>query len=308
MILCICPNPCIDCTLFLDNLNKGKLNRVNNKIINYSGKALNVAIGASKFNYPVFAAGFMFKENGYLFEQNLEKNGVKYQFTECPGLVRTNYKVVENGGELTEINESGETVSKEKQKELLRLVSDLSQKADAVIMSGSLPKGVENDFYLKLANAVSNKALKFIDAEGEKLRLALQSKPYMVKPNLYELGLLCGSGLKTEAEIIKGMYKALDMGAENVLLSMGGKGGMLADGKNVYYADAPEVDIISTVGAGDSMLAAAIVKTLEGCEKSEVLKAAVSAGTACAACEKEKWFTVEKYEEVYKLVKVEKIS
>ena len=147
MILSVCPNPSIDCTMELEQLVVGRLNRVNNKIVTYSGKALNSAIGVKRLGGDSFATGFMYENEGSLFVSNLDKEGVKNSFVWNKGHVRTNYKIVDNRSMLTEINDKGENVSKENQQKLLSLVETLSKNASVVIMSGSLPSGVEEDFY-----------------------------------------------------------------------------------------------------------------------------------------------------------------
>ena len=115
MILSICPNPSRDCTLELDSLNVGKLNRVQNKVETYSGKALNVAIGVSRLGGDSFATGFMFEEGGKLFEERLNYEKVKNQFVWNKGSVRVNYKIIDNRSMLTEINDKGDMVDVDKQ-------------------------------------------------------------------------------------------------------------------------------------------------------------------------------------------------
>ena len=119
MILTICPNPSIDCTIELDSLNVGKLNRIDNKVETYSGKALNVAMGVARLGEKSLATGFMFDNNAKLFEHNLEQEGVKYSFVYNKGSARVNYKIIDKRSMLTEINDRGETVSIEKQEELV---------------------------------------------------------------------------------------------------------------------------------------------------------------------------------------------
>ena len=96
MILSVCPNPSIDCTMELEQLNVGQLNRVSNKIVTYSGKALNSAIGVKRLGGDSFATGFMYENEGSLFQTTLDNEGVKNSFVWNKGSVRTNYKIVDN--------------------------------------------------------------------------------------------------------------------------------------------------------------------------------------------------------------------
>ena len=148
MILSVCPNPCVDCTIELDLLKVGGLNRIENKIITYSGKALNVAIGVSRLGGDSFATGFMFDDNGKMFVHALDDENVKNTFVWNKGSARTNYKIVDKRSMMTEINDKGENISPENQAELVSLVGELSKSASVVVMSGSLPGGVGVSDYL----------------------------------------------------------------------------------------------------------------------------------------------------------------
>lgn len=306
MILSVCPNPSIDCTMELEQLNVGQLNRVSNKIVTYSGKALNSAIGVRRLGGDSFATGFMYRNEGSLFVSNLDNEGVKNSFVWNKGSVRTNYKIVDNRSMLTEINDKGEEVSKENQQKLINVVKTLSSSASVVIMSGSLPLGVENDYYYELAKVCDKKAKIVIDAEGEKLTNALNAGIYLVKPNLSELEHIAGEKLTSKQDMLKACCKLIDLGAENVLLSLGREGAILTDGSNSYFCKSANVAVNSTVGAGDSMVAAASLMTEYGASKEEILKNAVAAGTASITTPGTNLFYRDKFEEIYGKIFVEK--
>ena len=307
MILSVCPNPSIDCTMELEQLVVGRLNRVNNKIVTYSGKALNSAIGVKRLGGDSFATGFMYENEGSLFVSNLDKEGVKNSFVWNKGHVRTNYKIVDNRSMLTEINDKGENVSKENQQKLLSLVETLSKNASVVIMSGSLPSGVEEDFYFKLAKSVNKSAKIIVDTEGEKLKKALNANVFMVKPNLRELEQIANKELTSRKDMLLACYSLIDAGAQNVLLSLGREGAILTDGTESYFCKSTSVAVNSTVGAGDSMVAAASVMIEQGESKAEILKNAVAAGTASITTPGTNLFYRDKFEEIYGKISVVKI-
>lgn len=307
MILSICPNPSIDRTIELEQLNVGQLNRVDNKIVTYSGKALNAAIGVKRLGGDSYATGFMYYNDGQLFSQRLDNEGVKNTFVWNEGNVRVNYKIVDNRSMLTEINDVGEAVTLEKQQELLDLVNILSKSASMVIISGSLPKGVNDDYYLKLCNAVQGNAKKIVDTEGKKLVKTLSSGIYMVKPNLRELEQIVSGRLNDFNDMKKACNTLIDRGAENVLLSLGRDGAILTDGTNAYFCKSEAVAVNSAVGAGDSMVAAVSVMTERGESKEEILRSAVAAGTASIMTPGTNLFYRDKYEEIYSKIKVQKI-
>lgn len=307
MILSICPNPSIDCTMELEQLNVGQLNRVDNKLITYSGKALNSAIGVKRLGGDSYATGFMFETDGSSFVQRLDNEGVKNTFVWNKGSVRVNYKIVDNKSMLTEINDKGEIVLEEKQKELLELAKNLSKNASVVIMSGSLPKGVEEDYYLKLCQSINKNSKIIVDSSGNCLLNTLQNGVYMVKPNLVELENTLKEEFYTFDDMIKGCKILIDKGAENVLLSLGRDGAIFTNGADSYFCKSASVAVNSTVGAGDSMVAAVAVMTENNCSKEEILRCAVSAGTASITTPGTNLFYRDKFEEIYQKIYVEKL-
>jgi 1-phosphofructokinase family hexose kinase len=291
----------------IEALNIGRLNRVNGKNITYSGKALNVAIVLSRLKGESYATGFMFNENGRLFEQNLDREGVPNTFVWNKGSVRTNYKFIDKKSMMTEVNDKGEEVSEEKQSELLELVSNLSKKCDYAIMSGSLPSGVNNDFYLKLSKAMPKTVKKVIDTEGDKMLLALENGAVLVKPNKTELEEFAKKELTSKKDVLKACYTLLDKGAENVLVSLGREGAIITNGIKNYFCKSIQVAVNSTVGAGDSMVAAAVLQMEQGAVLADVLKNGVAAGTAAITKSGTLLCTREKYLEVLEGLKVEEI-
>lgn len=308
MILTVCLNPCTDVTIEVDSLNIGKLNHVKNKTLSFTGKALNVAIGIARLKGQSYATGFMYNENGSLFEQALDREGVSSAFIWNRGRVRENYKFIDNKSMLTEVNDVGEPISAAKQEELVALVASLSKKSDVILISGSLPQGVESDYYTKLFNVAAPGALKIADAEGSRLLAALQTGVDLVKPNKDELQTTLKKEFKTQEDLLKGCYTLLDKGAKRVLLSLGKRGAVITDGSKSFYCKSINVAINSTVGAGDGMLAAATMRLAEDAPLDEVLRAGVAAGTATVTTFGQISFTKNKFDEIYANLTVEEIK
>lgn len=307
MILSVCPNPCIDLTVELEQLNVGQLNRVENKVMTYSGKALNTSIGVARLGGDSYATGFMYYNDGSLFSQRLDNEGVKNTFVWNKGSLRINYKIVDNRSMLTEINDRGEPVPEEKQRELLDLVGTLSKKASVVVISGSLPKGVSDDYYLKLRRTVNPSSKVIIDTEGDKLVSAIQDGVFLVKPNLVELENIVKKRLTNFRDMIESSKFLLKAGAENVVLSLGKDGAILTDHESSYYCKSVHVAVNSTVGAGDSMVAAISVMAERGGSKEDILRAGVAAGAASITTPGTNLFYRDKFEEIYSKVYVEKL-
>ena len=297
----------MDCTIELDNLNVGMLNRISNKVETYSGKALNVAMGVARLKEKSFATGFTFENNGKMFEQTLEREGVAHKFAWNRGSVRVNYKIIDKRSMLTEINDKGDEVGEEKQRELIDLVKVLAKDCDIAVMSGSLPKGVNAEFYGEVLKNVPASVKKVVDTEKANLEFAVKENLYMVKPNLRELENIAGDTLSTKYDILKASYALLNKGVKMVMVSLGSEGAILTDGIKSFYCKSANVAVNSTVGAGDSMLASACVQIEKGADMEELLRCSVAAGTAAITTSGTNLFYKDKYEEIYNKIYVEPI-
>ena len=297
----------MDCTIELDNLNVGMLNRISNKVETYSGKALNVAMGVARLKEKSFATGFMFENNGKMFEQTLEREGVAHKFVWNKGSVRVNYKIIDKRSMLTEINDKGDEVSEEKQRELIDLVKVLAKDCDIAVMSGSLPKGMNAEFYGEVLKNVPASVKKVVDTEKANLEFAVKENLYMVKPNLRELENIAGDTLSSKYDILKASYALLNKGVKMVMVSLGSEGAILTDGIKSFYCKSANVAVNSTVGAGDSMLASACVQIEKGADMEELLRCSVAAGTAAITTSGTNLFYKDKYEEIYNKIYVEPI-
>ena len=288
----------MDVTIELDAFNVGKTNVVKSKTVFYGGKALNVAIGVARLGGEAYTTGLMYNENGYMFENALDKEGVSFSFVWNEGRVRENYKFIDSRSMLTEVNDVGAAVSKEKTEEVLETVRKLSARSSVTVLSGGLPKGLDESYYGRLAAAVDKRSLRIVDAVGWRMLSALNEGADLVKPNLDELENTLGRHIGSKEDMLEGCYELLDRGAKRVLLSLGKKGAVITDGSRSYYCKSLNVAVNSTVGAGDGMVAAAALKLEQGAPLSDILRAGVAAGTATVMTVGQLSFTKEKYEEV----------
>ncbi len=298
MILTVCMSPCMDVTIELDAFNIGKTNVVKSKNVTFGGKALNVAIGVKRLQGDSYATGIMYNENGYAFENALDKEGVPFTFVWNKGRVRENYKFIDRRSMLTEVNDVGEEVSKEKAEEVLAMVRMLSAKNKVAVLSGGLPHGIPDNFYGKLSRAVAPNCLKIVDATGQRMFEALKEGADLVKPNLDELEHTLGRHIQSKEDMLSACYELLDRGAKRVLLSLGKQGAVITDGTRNYYCKSINVAMNSTVGAGDGMVAAAALKLAQDAPICEILRSGVAAGTATVMTTGKVSFTKDKYEEV----------
>ena len=299
MILTVCMSPSVDVTIELDSLNVGKLNVVRSKTLSFTGKAINVAIGVARMGAEAYSTGFMYNENGAMFERALDVEGVPFAFVWNSGRVRENYKCIDKKSMLTEINDVGGQVANEKLVELLQMIRNVSSRSGVTVISGGLPRGVDASYYRELFRAVDPRSKKIVDTEGAKLFSALEAEVDLVKPNLEELEETLGREFRDKSDMLAGCRELLDRGARSVLLSLGKDGAIITNGTKNYYCKSINVAVNSTVGAGDGMVAAAAVKMQEGADLPEILRAGVAAGTATVTTFGTISFTKNKYEEIY---------
>ena len=169
---------------------------------------------------------------------------------------------------------------------------------DITVLSGGLPRGVDDNFYGRLARAVDPRSLKIVDASGGRLFSAIAEGADLVKPNLDELEHTLGRRIESKEDMLAACRELLDRGAKRVLLSLGKQGAVITDGTHNYYCKSMNVAVNSTVGAGEGMVAAAALKLEEDAPLSEILRAGVAAGTATVMTVGKVSFTKEKYNEV----------
>ncbi len=305
MILTICCNPCIDTYLYVEKLTPKTLNRVASTYSCIGGKGINVAKAITALGSTAFATGLMGYEHNDLFVSELKALGVESKFTTLPGKTRTNYKVNDTDGSITELNEKGFCVNDSSLLEFENLVKELSKKANFVILSGSLPSGVDDKYYEKLVN---NIIVPFgIDAEKGKMLPTLRFHPEIIKPNKQELEDLVGRKIDTTDDIIDACKYLINKGAKRVLASMGGDGAILVTESESFIATAPTVKVESTVGAGDTMLSAAVIEITKNSPPEIILKSAVAAGTAAVMSKGTDALDINNYNDLFDKIIVKKL-
>lgn len=303
MILTVCCNPCIDKYVYVSDFKKSALNRVKGTLSCVGGKGINVAKAVAVLGEKVCTTGFMSNTHENLFTEELNKLGIATSFTLFLGDTRTNYKINDTDGSITEMNEEGPNISEDLQLEFLSRVSTID--CDFVVLSGSLPKGVPNTFYKEVARRL--KVPFAVDAEKSKLLPTLSYQPEIIKPNIHELEEIAGTKLISTQEVVKECCKLVTLGAKRVLVSLGDKGAIYVDEDCCYMARAPKVTVKSTVGAGDSMLASSCISILKCDTGVDILRKAVASGTAGVMSDGTNPLLLSDYEDLLKKVEVTKI-
>lgn len=309
MITTISLNPSIDRTVNVAKLVPGGLNRAISTNSVAAGKGINVALAAATLGVDAECIGFMYREGSKLFEKRLMVNSTAYNFVWCEGSVRTNIKVFdEEKGEITEINESGARVSEEDLKKMTDLVARHAENTDYLVLAGSLPPGCPVDYYKTLIQTVDGLGCRCIlDADGDRLRHGLEAQPYMIKPNRYELEMMTGCELKSLKEIRDAANKYIDLGVSVVAVSLGADGAVITDGSESLFAPKLAIDVRSTVGAGDSMVAGLACGFIGDNDLEESFRMGVACASARCGTESYKLIDKNLYKQLLGQVRIEKI-
>ena len=309
MITTISLNPSIDRTVNVEKFVHGGLNRVVSAHSVAAGKGINVALTASALGVASECIGFMYREGSKLFEKRLMVGGGEYNFVWCDGSVRTNVKVFDQStGTITEINESGARVSEDDLKRMTDLVALHAENTDYLVLAGSLPPGCPTDYYRTLIQTVEGLGCRCVlDADGDRMRYGLEARPFMIKPNRYELELMTGEKLNTLKEIRDAAQKYLDMGVSVVTVSLGSEGALITDGDETLYAPKLALDVKSTVGAGDAMVAGLTCGFIGDNELEDAFRMGVACASARCATESYRVIDKTEYKRLLDQVKIERV-
>ena len=296
MIYTVTFNPALDYILELDKLEVGKIQKSKSELILPGGKGINVSIVLTNLEIGNVALGYKAGFVGEEIERLLKNMKVETYFIKIENSnSRINVKISAN--EETAINANGPEITEDKVSELLEKLKNLNEN-DFLVLSGSIPKSLKDDIYEKICNIVRTKNVKIVvDATKNLLVQSLKYNPFLIKPNNEELGEIFGVDIHTKEDAYVYGRKLKEMGAKNVLVSMGKIGAVLIDeNNNEYFVKSPEGKRVNTVGSGDSMVAGFIAGYIKFNDYEKALKMGVSAGTASALSK-----YLAKKEEVYNL-------
>ena len=282
MIYTVTLNPSIDYVVKMDKLKIGEVNRANNEELYPGGKGINVSLMLNELKVENTALGFLGGFTGEYIENTLVSRGVNTEFIKLQeGLSRINLKIKDEGE--TEINGKGPCISEDELLLLYKKIEKLKDE-DILVLCGSIPKSLSNTLYEDIVSMVAKKNVKVIvDATSNLLLNTLKYNPFLIKPNIHELEEIFKTKIDSIDKTIFYATKLKDMGAENVLISMGKDGALLVDEKGeIYLSNAPKGNVVNTVGSGDSMVAGFISGYLRTKDYKEALKLGASCGSATA--------------------------
>jgi 1-phosphofructokinase len=276
-ILTLTLNPALDLTVELPRLDAGQVNRSDEMHTHAAGKGVNVAQVLADLGHQLTVSGFLGEDNLQAFETLFAKRGFVDAFIRVPGETRSNIKVAEQDGRITDINGPGPVVDAAAQQALLDRLVQIAPGHDAVVVAGSLPRGVTAQWLRELIERLNQLGLKVaLDSSGEALRAALKASPWLIKPNTEELADALGCEVVSHTAEAQAAARLHAQGIEHVVISHGADGVNWFSVGSALHATPPKVSVASTVGAGDSLLAGMLHGLLSADTPEQTLRTATA--------------------------------
>lgn len=282
MILTLTANPCLDETLSVERFDPCKMNRAKFLRSDFGGKGINVSAALKNLGLDTFCMGFSFSDNNAAFLEAMRKAEIPCEFVTLPGRLRTCIKIFDRSLLHTiEINEYGEAIHSSLGERLLELLRARVGASSVVVLAGSIPVGLGEDFYLRCVNAVREESPScriVVDAEKKLLLRALEGRVSILKPNIFEFQDTFGYEIHSSEELDRAAREVLNRyHLEIVCVSLGANGGYITNGRESWKCRAASVTVRSLQGAGDSMVAGMCMAIEEGKTLEEVLHCGVAA-------------------------------
>ena len=310
MITTVTLNASIDKAYYMAKpIENGTVMRVAKCINTAGGKGLNVARAARHCGSTVNATGLVGGYNGMYLEHLLDEDGISHEFGHVSGETRSCINILDEAYGSTEYLEPGCLVTEQETKDFLENVFPKAiAESDVVTISGSAPKGVPATVYQDLIKAVKDAGKKvLLDTSGKLLEEGLKAAPDLVKPNRDELEALFDTKIETMEDTMAMADKLRAMGIPYVVISLGKDGALLVCDRGAYQGLPPKVDVVNTVGCGDSMIGAFAYGFEQNYEPEEMLKYAVAVASANACSEGTGYYETENFETIYKDVVIKKL-
>lgn len=275
-------NAALDHTLYFPQFRAGQLNRVENNRLDPAGKGVNVAKVVRALGQEVAVTGFLGQDNLAPFTNYFTAAGIDDHFIKVEGSTRVNMKIVdESTAEVTEVNFPGVTCRTVDLEVLEKEIRLLAQQGGIFVFSGSLPQGVPDGIYGSYIKLLHNFGCKvFLDSSGKALEEGIKAKPYAIKPNINELSQMVGRSLDSVEQVRQVADELVAGGIEQVTVSLGARGAMIVSKTGSWLADSPDVEVKSTVGAGDAMVAGLVLGEARGLSLDQRIRLATATAVA----------------------------
>ncbi|WP_299997107.1 1-phosphofructokinase [uncultured Clostridium sp.] len=283
MILVVNLNASVDKKYEMINLNKGSVMRVRRVENTPGGKGIHVANVATILDEECLVTGFLGGKTGEFIEESLENYGIKSDFIKIKGETRECLAIITDDSTQTEILEPGPVIDENEQVRFIEKFNKLSEIANIIVISGSVPQNIKTTFYkdlIEIANKKNKKVL--LDTSGFLLNEGIKGKPYFIKPNKDEIEALTGRKIESINDAINEVKYFQNKGIEFVIISLGEEGSIAGFNKKIYKVSVPKVNAVNPVGSGDSYVAGIAIGLARNYDIKDMLKLASACGTANA--------------------------
>ena len=285
MIYTVTLNPAVDYYMDMNKLEEGELNKVNNSYTLAGGKGINVSKVLKNFGIESMALGFCGGFTGEYIRADLNKYGIKDNFILLEEDTRINVKIKTEKKE-TEIMGKSPKILKQNIDALLSIVDSIEDN-DILVLSGSVPSSVKEDIYKDIIDKTKSKnnVRVILDSRENAFKIAVKEKVFLTKPNKKELSEYFGKDIRSVYDIIVYAQQLVKDGSENVIVSLGKEGSIIVNKDEAYIGNAPDGELVSSVGAGDAMVAGIVYGISQNLSIIDAYKYAIASGTATAFSE-----------------------
>ncbi|UCC95226.1 MAG: 1-phosphofructokinase family hexose kinase [Candidatus Omnitrophota bacterium] len=283
-ILTITLNPAIDKTVFVPHFKIGKDFREKKLYLSAGGKGINVSRVLKRLKETSIASGFLGGGDGTYMQKQLGKERIKHDFCEIKNNTRTSLTILDPmQNTITRVLERGPQITKKELNNFRKKFSSLLRYCRYVIFSGRNIPGAPDSFYGELiALAKKKNIFTVLDTSGRALALALKEKPFMIKPNLKEIEQIAGKRLSSFSQMKQAVYRLKNCGIQIIALTLGSRGTIVFDGKEMIVAAPPKVERRSPVGCGDAFIGGFVAAHAHKENLKECVRIAVACGAANA--------------------------
>jgi len=302
MILIVTLNPCIDKTVYIKKNEFGRIIRASKVKIIAGGKGNNVARVLKKLGIKNISLNLLGGNYGKIIEDCLKKDGINYKAVWIKGSSRTVITILENDLRQTAFVEPGPCVSDTEKEDMIEMfrgiIEEKKSEIKLIVLSGSIPSNNCNDIYKIMIEIAKEKKIRSIlDSRGKALKIGVEARPFLIKPNIQELEdilriKLDNNDKEDENKLVKYVME-LNKYAKIAVLTRGDEGSIISDGKKIYKAIPPKIKVINSVGSGDAFIAGFIYGIYKGLDFLDLIRMATAAGAAnvsiwdAASCSRE---------------------
>jgi 6-phosphofructokinase 2 len=309
MIATVTLNPSLDKIVTVEELVVDEANRWTSLRRDPGGKGINVSRAIHELGGETIAYGFMGGIDGEIIRNLLQQQGVHFDFTPIQGAVRSNFFITDlKTRRQTRIDAPGPHISRDELGKLIDKVTHIKPKPDFLVFAGSVPPGVPTDIYRRLIDKAKKSGIKTVlDSDDKWLKEGIKAEPNVIKPNVHEAEELLETHLKDQAAIVEAVKTLVNRGIDVAAISRGKNGLIVANGEKILKITPPQVEVRSTIGAGDSTIAGLVLKLSQGHGIEEASRWAAAAGTAAVLTPGTELCRREEVERILPKVKIESL-